>query len=167
MKFFWLGVSSASLLLAGAIGSGAFGADYDFGGGGPTVAPPATVDQGVAAFDVTVDAETNTTYVAQVTGKTIICRRDRKDETADNKRKKKRGCVIALPGCHVFVAAAGTNPRELKSEADRNLAVRQRFRYLRSQIGLVAGFTVDVSSCGPFAEKHFIPPFIPPPPISP
>ncbi len=112
--------------------------------------PTATIGVRGSEFDVTVDPIDLSTYVAQIGGETRICQRRRNESVEDS--KKRRDCSIALPGCSIFVVAAGKNPRELKATADRNLAVKNRFRYVRNQRSLLAGFRLSVSACGAFAE---------------
>jgi hypothetical protein len=109
--------------------------------------PTATIAVRGTEFDLDVD-QGGATYVAQIGGQTRICSRDRKDQTD---KERDRHCVVALPGCNIFVADANRDPRELKSKADHDLAVQRKFRYVRDQKGLLAGFQLDVSACGAFA----------------
>lgn len=126
------------------------------------ITPTATIGVRGTVFDLTVDPRDSTTYVAQLEGRTIICPR-RENEKVDPKRR--RGCVITTAGCSIFVAGRNRGPKEIKSKADRNLAIRRNFRYVRDQRSLLAAFRADVSSCGPTG----LPPFLifPPPQISP
>ena len=112
--------------------------------------PTATIGVRGSEFDVTVDPIDNSTYVAQLGGETRICPRKRNESTEDSRKRK--DCSIALPGCSIFVVGAGKKPRQLNATADRNLAVKNKFRYVRNQRSLLAGFRLSVSACGAFAE---------------
>lgn len=114
--------------------------------------PTATIGVRGSEFDVTVDPlDDFATYVAQIGGETRICPRRQNESVEDS--KKRRDCSIALPGCSIFVVGAGQKPRELKATADRNLAVKNKFRYVRNQRSLLTGFRLSVSACGAFAES--------------
>lgn len=116
--------------------------------------PTAVIAVRGTEFDLDVEGQTGKTYLAQIGGQTRICSRDKKSQS---EKDRDRHCVDALPGCSIFVADANRDPRELKSTADHNLAVQRKFQYLRNQRGLLAGFRLDVSSCGPFAESSQTP----------
>ena len=124
--------------------------------------PTATIGVRGTAFDVSVDPQDGTTYLAQLEGKTIICPR-RGNENVD--KKKRKGCVVTAAGCAIFVIGRDKDPKKLESAADRNLAIRRNFRYVRNQRSLLAGFRLDVSACG--ANQLPLIPFFPPPQISP
>lgn len=133
-------------------------------GGGETTPSPASGAAVQSAFDITVDTDSGETYVAQIGGETEVCRRDDAEIVATNDDERER-CRQLLPGCSIFVVGAQRDPEELEETAEKNLAVLRRFRYIRDQRSLAAGFELDVSACGHFANKgsfSLLPLLIPP-----
>jgi hypothetical protein len=115
------------------------------------------------AFDLTIDSDDGETYIAQIGGETEVCRR--RDDAVETNGEERERCGQVLPGCSIWVVGAERDPEELEETAEKNLAVLQRFRYIRDQRGLAAGFELDVSACGHFANKgnfSIIPLLIPP-----
>jgi hypothetical protein len=137
--------------------------------------PTATIGFRGSATDITVEDD-GTTTIAQLEDETELCRRREDDGTIETEEERRRRCAVVMPGCSIFVTGAGRDPEELEEQSEKNLAVLRRLPYVRDQRSLVAGFQLDVSACGHFADKGgslipllFIPPvlIIPALPISP
>lgn len=128
------------------------------------ITPTATIGFRGSALDLTIEDD-GTTFIAQLEGETEVCRRDDEPRVGAQEDDDDR-CAAVASGCSIWTIGAGQDPEEIEDTAEKNLAVLRRFRYVRDQEDLLAGFSLDVSACGHFADKgnlgNLIPLLIPP-----